>query len=85
MYTTYKLHSSLHSSAVKFLKAMHHCPIYDKDCRPYNNVISNPSVLCSNRLLLKNAYDPWLYQELNLQPFWNTVSYCCVCVCGVCV
>jgi len=33
------------------------------------------------RLLLKNAYDPLLYSQLDLQSYWNTVSYMwAVCV-----
>ncbi|CAI8016709.1 F-box/LRR-repeat protein 4 [Geodia barretti] len=34
--------------------------------------LCNASQVCS--IFLKNAYDPMLYKELNLQPFWNTVD-----------
>ena len=55
--------------------------------------------LCSCSLLLKNAYDPHLYSDLDLQSRWNTVCVGVInsklhyllllifltCVCGVCM
>ena len=35
--------------------------------------------ICVYRLLFKNAYDPHLYTEMDLQSHWNTVSHLCMC------
>ena len=40
----------------------------------YLDIVSLASAAQTCKLLFKNAYDPLLYSELDLQSRWNTVS-----------